>query len=173
MDCSLPGSSVHGILQARILQWVPIPFSRGSSWPRDRIQVSRIAGRFLTIIATKAYSSRLYDGCELFFSVLLNFHKLKISMCFIVQGRHCCFTLYGACMISSSVVSDSLRPHGLWPTRLLSPWDSPGKNTGEGCISCSRGSSQPRDDNFISGIFCAGRWILFLWLLGKSHHILN
>ena len=36
MDCSLPGSSVHGILQARILQWVVIPFSRGSSQPRDR-----------------------------------------------------------------------------------------------------------------------------------------
>ena len=37
MDCSPPGSSVHGILQARILEWVSIPFSRGSSWPRDRI----------------------------------------------------------------------------------------------------------------------------------------
>ena len=35
MDCSLPGSSVHGILQARILEWVAISFSRGSSWPRD------------------------------------------------------------------------------------------------------------------------------------------
>ncbi|CAM9632051.1 unnamed protein product [Rangifer tarandus platyrhynchus] len=36
MDCSLPGSSVHGILQTRILEWVAIPFSRGSSQPRDR-----------------------------------------------------------------------------------------------------------------------------------------
>ena len=35
MDCSLPGSSGHGILQARILEWLAIPFSRGSSWPRD------------------------------------------------------------------------------------------------------------------------------------------
>ena len=35
MDCNPPGSSVHGILQARTLEWVPIPFSRGSSWPRD------------------------------------------------------------------------------------------------------------------------------------------
>ena len=35
MDCSLPGSSVHGILQARILEWVAIPFSRGSSQPRE------------------------------------------------------------------------------------------------------------------------------------------
>ena len=39
-DCSLPGSSVHGILQARILQWVPMSSSRGSSQPRDRTRVS-------------------------------------------------------------------------------------------------------------------------------------
>ena len=48
MDCSPPGSSVHGILQARILEWVAISFSRGSSQPRDRTQVSCIAGRFFT-----------------------------------------------------------------------------------------------------------------------------
>ena len=48
MDCSLPGSSVHGILQARILEWVAISFSRGSSQSRNRTQVSRIAGRFFT-----------------------------------------------------------------------------------------------------------------------------
>ena len=40
VDCSLQGSSVHGILQARILEWVAISFSRGSSQPRDRIQGS-------------------------------------------------------------------------------------------------------------------------------------
>ena len=49
MDCGLPGSSVHGILQARILEWIAIPFSRGSFWPRDRTRVSCIAGRFFTI----------------------------------------------------------------------------------------------------------------------------
>ena len=53
IDCSLPGSSVHGILQTRILEWVAIPFSRGSSWPRDRSWVSYIAGRFFTIWATR------------------------------------------------------------------------------------------------------------------------
>ena len=42
LDCNPPGSSVHGILQARRLEWVAIPFSRGSSQPRDRISVSRI-----------------------------------------------------------------------------------------------------------------------------------
>jgi len=45
MDCSLPGSSFHGILQARVLEWVAISFSRGSSQPRDGTQVSRIPGR--------------------------------------------------------------------------------------------------------------------------------
>ena len=42
MDCSPPGSSVHGILQARVLEWVAIPFSRGFSQPRDRTQVSTL-----------------------------------------------------------------------------------------------------------------------------------
>ena len=53
MDCSLPGSSVHGIFQARVLKWVAISFSRGSSWPRDRNWVSRIAGRCFTTWATR------------------------------------------------------------------------------------------------------------------------
>ena len=53
MDCSLPGFSVHGILQVRILEWVAIPFSRGSSPNRDRTQVSHIAGRFFTVRATR------------------------------------------------------------------------------------------------------------------------
>ena len=53
INCSLPGSSVHGILQARILEWVAISFSRGSSPPRNWTQVSCIAGRFFTIWATR------------------------------------------------------------------------------------------------------------------------
>ena len=53
MDYSPLGSSVHGIHQARILEWVAIPFSRGSSWPRDQTQVSCIAGRRFTLWATR------------------------------------------------------------------------------------------------------------------------
>ena len=49
MDCSLPGSSIHGILQARILEWEAIPFSRASSQPRGQTLVSCSAGRFFTI----------------------------------------------------------------------------------------------------------------------------
>ena len=48
MDCSPPGSSVHGTLQARILEWVAISFSRGSSQPRDQTWVSHMAGRLFT-----------------------------------------------------------------------------------------------------------------------------
>ena len=46
--CDPMDYTVHGILQARILEWVAFPFSRGSSQPRDQTQVSRIAGRFFT-----------------------------------------------------------------------------------------------------------------------------
>ena len=52
MGCSPLGSSDHRILQARILEWIAIPFSRRSSWPRDRTQVSCIIGRFFTIWTT-------------------------------------------------------------------------------------------------------------------------
>ena len=54
--CSPPGSSVHGIVQARILEWAAMPFSRGSSGPRDLTQVSRIAGRFFTAWATGIFN---------------------------------------------------------------------------------------------------------------------
>ena len=50
---SQPGSSIHGIFQARVLEWVAISFSRESSWPRDWTQVSCIVGRCFTIWATK------------------------------------------------------------------------------------------------------------------------
>ena len=57
----LPGSSVHGILQVTILEWVVIPFSRGSSWPRDWTQVSYITGRFFTIWANREAIDGILD----------------------------------------------------------------------------------------------------------------
>ena len=64
MDCSLPGSSICGIFQARVLEWVAIAFSRGSSQPRDRTWVSRIVGRCFTLWATREtpeeYTEELY-----------------------------------------------------------------------------------------------------------------
>ena len=63
VDCSLPGSSIHGILQARILEWVAISFSRGSSPPRDWTQISHIAGRCFNLWVTREaprYINNLY-----------------------------------------------------------------------------------------------------------------
>ena len=53
MDCSPPGPSIHGIFQATVLEWVAISFSRGSSQPRNRTQISRTAGRHFTVLATR------------------------------------------------------------------------------------------------------------------------
>ena len=53
MDCSLPGSSLHGILQARVLEWFAISFFRGSSRPRDWTRVSRIPARCFNLWATR------------------------------------------------------------------------------------------------------------------------
>ena len=65
LDCSQPGSSFQGILQARIQEWVAIPFSWGSSWPRDWTWVSGTAGSFFTIwVITEA--QRLSGTTQLF-----------------------------------------------------------------------------------------------------------
>ena len=63
VDYSPPGSSIHGILQTRILEWVAISFSRGSSRPRDRTQVSRIAGRRFNLWATREAPKLIWARC--------------------------------------------------------------------------------------------------------------
>ena len=65
MDCSLPGSSVHEILQARILEWVAMPSSRGSSQPRDQIWVSYLSCVTSKFFTTKPLEKPVY--------VLINF----------------------------------------------------------------------------------------------------
>ena len=62
MDCSLQGFSVHGIFQARILEWVAISFPRGASRPRDRTRVSCIVGRCFTIWATREAPGKAHKG---------------------------------------------------------------------------------------------------------------
>ena len=64
MNCSPPGSSVHGILQAKTLEWVAIPFSRGSSQCRDQTWDSCIAGRFFTIWATREAQMELVSNAH-------------------------------------------------------------------------------------------------------------
>ena len=70
MDCTLPGSWVHEILQARILEWVAIPFSRGSPQPRDQTQVSHTAGGFFTIWATREASNLRGHDFQVHFTIL-------------------------------------------------------------------------------------------------------
>ena len=81
MDHSLPGSSVHGVLQARILGSVAIPFSRGSSQARDWTQVSCIAGWFFAVGAT-----REAQICENLFQILLRYWLLQVSPRYIVYS---------------------------------------------------------------------------------------
>ena len=75
VDCSPPSSSIHGILQARILEWVAISFSRGSSQPRDWTQVSHIAGRRFNIWATG-------EVC------FLNIHQISSGLIHFVLAIH-------------------------------------------------------------------------------------
>ena len=64
-DCSPPGSSVYGIFPARILEWVAMPSSKTSSWPKNRIHVSCIAGRFFTSEPTGKPNWSLFSTCKL------------------------------------------------------------------------------------------------------------
>jgi len=58
MDCSPPDSSVHGISQGRILEWVAISASRGSSQPKDQTRASCLAGGFFTIEPPRKFTQR-------------------------------------------------------------------------------------------------------------------
>ena len=78
MGCSPPGSSVHEILQARILEWVAVPFSRGSSWPRDRTHISCIAGRIFTIWATREAYNEVYFGGKQLIEIIYLWFKFRI-----------------------------------------------------------------------------------------------
>ena len=77
IDCSPPGFSVHGILQARILEWIAISFSRGFSQPRGRTQVSHIAGRCFNLWAT-SWAWRVKEESEKA-GLKLNIQKTKIK----------------------------------------------------------------------------------------------
>ena len=90
-DCSPSGSSIHGILQARILEWVAISLSRGSSRPRDWTQVSHVAGRFFTIWATKGNLEWLcFDNIPLW---LLRFCICWGWLYYLHQRWPCCYVI--------------------------------------------------------------------------------
>ena len=89
MDHSLLGSSVHGILQARILEWVAISFSRGSSWPRDGTLIFLFGSRFFT---AEPWGS----PCLLYLNIIsleenvLFFHRKKLDKALVRQEKHVC-----------------------------------------------------------------------------------
>ena len=171
MDCSPPDSSVHGIFQVRILEWIAISSSRGSSWPRDWIHVSCIGREFLYHWATWEALSTWQATLDLesaFFSMFANMDHQK-QLAFSWQGQWYIFTVLpqgyitsaalchhlvhrnldhlllkklttfqlpirsirmdagpgtlSSCLLlfSCSVISNSLRPHGLQHTCLPCP----------------------------------------------------
>ena len=131
MDCT-----VHGILQARILEWVAIPFSRGSSQPKDKTQVSQIAGRFFTSWTTRECninscqceensSFTFWNFLELLSQIFFNiflfwcgpFLKSLLSLL-----QHClCFMFWSfgcnACGILTSWLGIKLTPSAFWKVR--------------------------------------------------------
>ena len=84
MDCSLPGSLVRGIFQARVLEWVAISFSRGSSQPRDQTRVSLTAGRHITVWATRRQRSSIVWKKKLALSVSKIRSKPSPALCGIL-----------------------------------------------------------------------------------------
>ena len=127
-DSSPPGSSVLGILQARTPEWVAISFSNAWKWKVKVKSLSRV-WHFTTPWAV-AYQAPLSMG----FSRQEHWSGLSFPFPMHESEKR---------RWTSSVVSDTQRPHGLQPSRLLRPWDFPGKSTGVGC-HCLLQQMKPR-----------------------------
>ena len=165
-DNSLPGSSVLEILQARILEWVAISFSRGSSQPRNWTCVSYIscsAGRFFAI--------ELPGNVECPRRIRGDVTEARVEWDRVGSCSQCC-TTGGVTAVkwkwkwSRSVVSDSLQPHGLEPAPGFSVYGIvQARVLGWIAISFSRGSSWPRDQTQVFHL--AGRCFT-LWAIFQS-----
>ena len=142
MDCSPPGSFIHGILPARVLEWVAISFSRGCSWPRDRTRVSRTAGRCFTLWATRemltvvpAFSLISKNQSTAFFKI---FHcKIHITVLTMVKSSSIkSFTLLCTICAQDTFYLTKLK---LWTYYVItprtpspSPWQQPSTLTARG-----------------------------------------
>ena len=140
MNCSSPDSSAHGISQARILEWVAICFSRGSSWPRDPSHVSWIGRQILYHWAAAATAAKSLQLCPILCDPVDGSPPGSpvpgILLARTLEWVAISFSNALKWKVKSErklLMSDSSRPHGLQPTRLLHPWDFPGKSTGVGC----------------------------------------
>ena len=78
-------------------------------------------------------------------------------MCATICGRTVCVDIC-VCVLVAQIMSESLRPHGLWPTRLFYPWDPPGKDTGVSCLSLLQGIFMAQGLN-LGLLHCS--WILY------------
>ena len=115
--------------------------------------------------------SKLFFGIHFFHSALCAWVLATLKHMTLAHLFNFTVLFPCLCVFNHLVMSDSLWPHGLWPARLLCPWDSPGKNAGVGCHSYSRRSSWPRDQNHVSCISCIGRWILYHSASWEAHFI--
>ena len=141
MDCSLPGSPVHGIFQARTLKWVAISFSRRSSQPRDQTQVSLTAGRVFTIWVIREAQQ---DGrrSKIMFTIKLHTHQRSsegANKTVCAPGpRERSYDLHKRFSQTCLWVSGSLQWRG-WSTMACcrisgTEYNSPGINSFEGGI---------------------------------------
>ena len=167
MDCSPPGSSVHGILQARILEWVAIGIYRSDFWLLVWVMFKiHWTGIFLEKRKGFFCNIRGLDETKYTFAnwTSVAIHSVSVPLGF----RTCC-----ACVPGYFSVSDSLGPHGLWPARLLCPWDIPGKNTGVGCHSLLQGIFPTHGSNssLLSLLYC--KRILYPWATREAINLLG
>ena len=181
MFCSPPGSSVHGVFQARILAWLAISFFRVSSWPRDWTWVSLITGRFFTVWATREapkmpslvifyycnipaidqQNSHYFIAQEIIFSILWYLVSYNIPMeNNLKKNKYVCIYMHAKSLQTCPTLCD---PMDSSPIMLLCPEDSPGKNTGVGFCVLLQGIflTQRPNSLFLRLLHC--RQILYSW----------
>ena len=135
-------ASVHKICQARILEWVAVPLSMGSSWPGIKPRCPTLQADSLPSEPSgkpTTAAAKSLQLCPTLCDPIDGPHQAPLSLGFSRQEHWselpfpCPMHESEKWKWSRSVVSNSSWPHGLQPTRLLRPWDFPGKSTGVGC----------------------------------------
>ena len=108
-DCSPPGSSVHGILQAKILEWVAIPSSRGSSWPRDRTHFSYISCTGRQILYHQHHLGNPY----IIYTYVIRTHTIYMLYTCVIYARGTCIYIYNVhiCCIYTGIICTHLYIH--------------------------------------------------------------